>query len=412
MITRFRRMSMTLVMAICMVLTATTAAAAPRTASYQDVVLGVAVTYPADMRVVQDAYLFDAFGFTLTAHPAQGMDGATEAGDWLRISWLHTTTASDRDAVAQQLIDRFPGVPIQRTEIEIAGQRAIILAQAPGLMPTTYIYLTAGDRLFEIVYPRASLDAAGIAILRTLRFQQPQRTLESLRLTKADDTRSDSLAQIQLVSANDRRLISTGTDPRESIVRPMAISGCVDYPTWKYLQTPFTSAANGNGYSQAGPNYYGEGSTHQGCNRSSSQNDYYALDMPLRSGDPVLNPGNGGTVRWAGWASGGWSTLGRTVIIDHGNGYLSLSAHLSGINVSVGQAVNANSVIGWAGRSGNGSDTYWASSHLHQGLYLNANISGGGTYGGQSAQMIKVNYCRSGCANYYWTITNRQQLSW
>lgn len=89
----------------------------------------------------------------------------------------------------------------------------------------------------------------------------------------------------------------------------------------------------------------------------------------------------------------------------------SLSAHLAGFNVYAGQAVNANTVIGWAGGSGNGVDNYWG-SHLHQGLYLNASMSSGGTYGGQSAQQTNVHYCRYGCSYYYSLISKYQTLSY
>lgn len=358
---------------------------------YRHDVLGVVLSHPSNLQIVEDEYLLDEYGFTLTT-PGPRTDGAGEGGMILRVVWLHGSTAEALDAKVQEHFAAFPQAGLEARETLLAGRRAIVLEKAPGLVTTTYIYLTANGRLYEIVYPRPTLDAEAQALLSTLRFEAPLRSLESLHLKREPMLSMATLAQAE-----------TG-------VVPSAVAGCVDYPTSKYLQTPFTSAANGNGWSQAGSSYYGEG-LHTGCNNTSSQNDYYALDMPLRSWDPVLNPTNSGVVRWAGWSSGGWSTLGRTVIIDQGNGYKSLAAHLVGINVSAGQTVNANSVIGWAGGSGNGVDNYWG-SHLHQGLYLNATISGGGTYGGQSAQPTNVHYCRSGCANYYSLISRYQALSY
>ena len=410
MLMRIRFAIMALALVLSAALVGSAGAAAPGATFYQNAVLGVDLVRPATMRVVQDQYLSDSFGFTLTDHPLNAKDGDADEALWLRVSWLRHAAPGDLQAAAQKLVDSFPGVAIRRSEMTIAGNRALVLANAPGLVPTTYIYLAAGGRLYEIVYPKAALDAQGKAILATLRFHKPQKAIESLGLVQAEDAFYAAPAGARPVTLKGIVPAPAKVVPGPDAVTPQAIGGCVDYPTSKYLQTPFTSAANGNGYSQAGPSYYGEG-LHTGCNDSTHQNDYYALDMPMRTWDPVLNPGNGGTVIWVGWASGGWSTLGRTVIIDQGNGYKSLAAHLVGINVSVGQAVNANSVIGWVGGSGNWTDGYWG-SHLHQGLYLNANVSGGGTYGGQSAQMVKVFYCRFGCSNYYWYISNRQQLSW
>jgi hypothetical protein len=76
-------------------------------------------------------------------------------------------------------------------------------------------------------------------------------------------------------------------------VEPLAAPGCADWPTWKFLQTPWASTANGpgtpwpQGWSQAGPSYYGEG-LHQYCNRTNGLNDYHALDFPLKERNGIL----------------------------------------------------------------------------------------------------------------------------
>ena len=55
-----------------------------------------------------------------------------------------------------------------------------------------------------------------------------------------------------------------------------------------------------------------------------------------------------GRVRYAGWFSG----YGRLVILDHGDQYFSVSAHLEEISVSVGQAVARGDAIGTVGETG------------------------------------------------------------
>jgi murein DD-endopeptidase MepM/ murein hydrolase activator NlpD len=54
------------------------------------------------------------------------------------------------------------------------------------------------------------------------------------------------------------------------------------------------------------------------------------------------------------------SGYGLCVVMDHGRGLRTLYAHLSGFNVSPGQAVLGGEVIGYVGRSGRSTGP-----HLH-----------------------------------------------
>lgn len=73
---------------------------------------------------------------------------------------------------------------------------------------------------------------------------------------------------------------------------------------------------------------------------------------------PAVAAGDGGTIVVAGWPDG--YGYGNRVVIDHGNGYRSLYAHLSNIYVSVGQNVSRGQVIGQMGSTGRSTGT-----HLH-----------------------------------------------
>lgn len=124
-------------------------------------------------------------------------------------------------------------------------------------------------------------------------------------------------------------------------------------------------------------NAYGTG-LHQGVCRPGSANDYHALDFDLSTGQNVRAVA-GGRVVYAGWATGGWSSYGQIVIIDHQNGYQSMYAHLSVVSVSDNQWVQQKEKVGEAGGTGG-----W-SPHLHLALYHDAHVSDpGGPYGGCS----------------------------
>lgn len=91
-----------------------------------------------------------------------------------------------------------------------------------------------------------------------------------------------------------------------------------------------------------------------------SGNDYWsghlALDLAAVQGDPIA-AADAGVVVFAGWANGGY---GYMVMVDHGNGYQTLYAHLSSVNTSCGASVRAGTTIGLAGSTGNSTG-----AHLH-----------------------------------------------
>jgi len=88
------------------------------------------------------------------------------------------------------------------------------------------------------------------------------------------------------------------------------------------------------------------------------------LDYDGETGDPLYAVDHG-VVIYSGWSDRGY---GNTIVIDHGNGYLSLYAHImdGGFAVSCGQIVYGGATIGYMGSTGNSTG-----SHLHFELRLN-----------------------------------------
>lgn len=95
---------------------------------------------------------------------------------------------------------------------------------------------------------------------------------------------------------------------------------------------------------------------------SSGISQYFAwyhpgIDVPNNSA-PSIVASDGGVIIVSGWPDS--YGYGNRVVIDHGNGYSTLYAHLSNIYVSVGQKVSRGQAIGQMGSSGRSTGT-----HLH-----------------------------------------------
>jgi len=88
------------------------------------------------------------------------------------------------------------------------------------------------------------------------------------------------------------------------------------------------------------------------------------LDYAGRTGHNIYATDTG-VVIYAGWSDRGY---GNTIVVNHGNGYLSLYAHLmdGGISVGCGSIVSGGQLIGYMGSTGNSSG-----AHLHFELRYN-----------------------------------------
>lgn len=96
--------------------------------------------------------------------------------------------------------------------------------------------------------------------------------------------------------------------------------------------------------------------------RSVGISQYFAwyhpgVDLPNPSSPPVI-ASDGGRVIVAGWLDN--FGYGNRVVIDHGNGYQTLYAHLSNIYVTVGQTISRGETLGQMGSTGRSTGT-----HLH-----------------------------------------------
>ena len=85
------------------------------------------------------------------------------------------------------------------------------------------------------------------------------------------------------------------------------------------------------------------------------------LDIAARLGTPI-KAAAGGTVVHAGWKG----SLGKLIVVSHGNGVQTYYAHCNSIGVSAGQKVSQGEVIGKVGSTGNSTGP-----HLHLEIRVN-----------------------------------------
>jgi len=90
-----------------------------------------------------------------------------------------------------------------------------------------------------------------------------------------------------------------------------------------------------------------------GASRGSGRHE--GLDLAAPKGTPVSATASGTVLR-----AGREGRYGRTVVIDHGDGWQTRYAHLRRVRVDTGESVRRGDIVGTVGRSGNATGY-----HLH-----------------------------------------------
>jgi len=147
---------------------------------YQNDAIGVSLKIALpQLQVVEDRYLSDAFGFTVVDPEGRMV---------LRVALLHRASSAQMEQQAWELVRNSPGLDLHPQSVRIGPHQGVKITGAPGVDPSTYIYLSAYGRLYEIVCPEREDNVKVCAtLLESISFSTAIRSLEELGLKRAED---------------------------------------------------------------------------------------------------------------------------------------------------------------------------------------------------------------------------------
>ena len=153
-----------------------------RTQLVRDEVAGVSVTVPGDWRVQKDPVLFNTYGFALFDPSGPSM-GGHERSPVARVALAYQAQPGEIEALVKDLMSKYSEFPLMRSEVLVGqGLRGVAVSGLPGTDPYTLVYVADGDRVYRIGLwtEEPGLNPRAHALLASLRFEAPQKSIQSL----------------------------------------------------------------------------------------------------------------------------------------------------------------------------------------------------------------------------------------
>lgn len=388
-----------------------------------DAVVGASVAVPEDWSVERERYTSDGtYGFTLW-EPQEDPEAARDHGGdpGMRVALAPELEPGEIEGRVSDRLAELSDVPAKRATVRVGEgkHRGVAVGPIPGSTPSIEVYVAVDGRVYQINAYGERLDAAAKKLLSTLEFDDPSRSVASLRLPDGESSaafaREDGELIEQEEAARREALADTPEGARTASAAAKVPAGKekrIDEGCWKaagnfFVQTQHGERANarsddgiGKGWTIIGrPNFWGQythGNLDYGrCVSTYYVNDKFAIDYPLNSGDVVFSPFESGTVTFAG-RNNSHKNFGIFVIIkaDNGGKYVSMSAHLTALasGIRPGARVTDETVIGFAGSTGDSSIAV-GEVHLHQAFYRYPKyLADGSPYGGAGLQVVNHHY--------------------
>lgn len=282
-------------------------------------------------------YAARAFLRTLPEADASGSDKPREG-----IAYYTTQSGDTLFTIA----DKFRLTP----ETVLWSNRYLIGDTPDGIFPGQKLFITPGDGVIHGWIKGESMDVVS-SFYRVERDAVYQEPLNNIAPAAYTDPVHPTIRQGTML------FVPGGTRPPVTWASPVSATddGVGNHPNVSYLGI---FACNSTAWQVGSGAWQFPTTEHWISGYEFTPPTHNGLDYAGRSGFRLF-AADGGVIIYAGWSSRGY---GNTVVVDHGNGYLTLYGHLldNGIVKSCGDSVDAGELIGYMGSTGNSSGP-----HLH-----------------------------------------------